>query len=376
VATFWFSFNGPQEVSFDLDLLEAGTIQHEDHFTFARMPIQISPLGPSRPHQFKTLKNASEFPLEGIKVVEFTAYAAGPMAGYLLAGLGAEVIKIEAPLGEEGRKFKPQFGGVSGYFINYNAGKKSIAIDLQSLENKNKLYDLIKTADIVLHNMRPGAMEKLGFGVDELLKVNPHLIYCSISGYGLSGPKLGALDTVIQGHLGLTGLFGDSSRPIRVGYSIADQLSGHFAAAGMVAALIQRSQINNGQIVDIAMSDSIAWLTQLMWNDSLMEISAFQIQASDGWIVATSSVHDYPRNLNCKDLIAFLNKQNIQAVPILDVDEVINQESLVRRGFMYQIKTQNDEMADLISPPMGIPVYEPKILHALGTHNYLLNTQK
>jgi len=124
------------------------------------------------------------------------------------------------------------------------------------------------------------------------------------------------------------------------------------------------------------MSDSIAWLTQLMWNDSLMEISAFQIQASDGWIVATSSVHDYPRNLNCKDLIAFLNKQNIQAVPILDVDEVINQESLVRRGFMYQIKTQNDEMADLISPPMGFPVYEPKILHALGTHNYLLNTQK
>ena len=366
----------PREVPFDTDLIEAGTIQQEDQFSFARMPIQISPIGPSTPYPSKSSSHASTLPLEGVKVIEFTAYAAGPMAGYLLASLGAEVIKIEAPHGEEGRKFKPQFGGVSGYFINYNAGKKSIAIDLQSLENKKKLYDLIATADIVLHNMRPGAMDKLGFGVDELLTINPHLIYCSISGYGLMGPKLGALDTVIQGHLGLTGLFGDSNRPIRVGYSIADQLSGHFAAAGMVAALIQRSQINNGQVVDIAMSDSIAWLTQLMWNDSLMEISAFQIQATDGWIVSTFRIQNYPRDLNCKELIEHLKKQDIQAVQVLEVDEVINQESLVNRGFMYQIKTQNDEMADLISPPLGIPVYEPKILHALGTHNYLLNTQK
>ena len=366
----------PREVPFDVDLLEAGTVQHEDQFSFARMPIQISSIGPSSPHPSISSIDAAVLPLEGVKVVEFTAYAAGPMAGYLLASLGAEVIKIEAPQGEEGRKFKPQFGGVSGYFINYNAGKKSIAIDLQSIENKKKLYDLIKTADIVLHNMRPGAMEKLGFGVDELLKINPHLIYCSISGYGLSGPKLGALDTVIQGHLGLTGLFGDSNRPIRVGYSIADQLSGHLAAAGMIAALIQRSQINNGQIVDIAMSDSIAWLTQLMWNDSSMAISGFQIQATDGWIICTSSAQDYPKNLNCKELIEHFKKQDIQAVQILEVDDVINQESLVRRGFMYKIKTQNNEMADLISPPLGIPVYEPRILHPLGTHNYLLNTQK
>jgi hypothetical protein len=124
------------------------------------------------------------------------------------------------------------------------------------------------------------------------------------------------------------------------------------------------------------MSDSIAWLTQLMWNDSLMEISAFQIQATDGWIVSTFRIQNYPRDLNCKELIEHLKKQDIQAVQVLEVDEVINQESLVNRGFMYQIKTQNDEMADLISPPLGIPVYEPKILHALGTHNYLLNTQK
>jgi crotonobetainyl-CoA:carnitine CoA-transferase CaiB-like acyl-CoA transferase len=87
-------------------------------------------------------------------------------------------------------------------------------------------------------------------------------------------------------------------------------------------------------------------------------------------------VQDYPKNLNCKELIEHFKKQDIQAVQILEVDDVINQESLVRRGFMYKIKTQNNEMADLISPPLGIPVYEPRILHPLGTHNYLLNTQK
>jgi crotonobetainyl-CoA:carnitine CoA-transferase CaiB-like acyl-CoA transferase len=144
----------------------------------------------------------------------------------------------------------------------------------------------------------------------------------------------------------------------------------------MVTALIQRSQINKGQIVDIAMSDAIAWLTQLMWNDSSMEIAAFQIQATDGWIVATSRVQNYPRDLNCKELIEYLKKQDIQAVQVLEVEEVITQESLVHRGFMYQIKTQNNEMADLISPPLGIPVYEPQLLHPLGTHNYLLNTHK
>ncbi len=364
----------PQDVPHDQDLLEAGTIHNEQNFSFARMPIQISPRGPSSPYIPKPIIKPSKLPLDGVKIVEFTAYAAGPMAGYLLASLGAEVIKIEAPHGEEGRKFKPQFGGVSGYFINYNAGKKSIAIDLQSPENKKKLYDLIATADVVLHNMRPGAMEKLGFGQDELLKINPHLIYCSISGYGLTGPKLGALDTVIQGHLGLTALLGDGNKPIRVGYSIADQLSGHLAAAGVIAALIHRNQINCGQVVDIAMSDSIAWLTQLMWNDSSREMLGFQIQATDGWVVLSTDIQDYPRNLNRKELIEYFNHQGLQAVQILEVDEVIQQESLASRGFMYQIKTQNNEMADLISPPLGIPVHEPKILHALGTHNYLLTT--
>lgn len=364
----------PKEVPFDLDLLNSGTIQFDDNLAFARMPIQILQKGANTPPPPTRSIRTSALPLDGVKVIEFSAYAAGPMAGYLLASLGADVIKIEAPNGEEGRKFKPQFGGVSGYFINYNAGKKSIAIDLLKEENKIKVYDLIKNADIVLHNMRPGAMDKLGFGIDQLLEICPSLIYCSISGYGLRGPKFAALDTVIQGHLGLTGLFGNSTRPIRVGYSIADQLSGHLAAAGIVAALIHRRKFGNSQVVDIAMSDSIAWLTQLMWNDASNKLLGFHMQAADGCIIAMANIENYPKNLNCNELIEYLRNQNIEAVQVLEVPEVIKQESLLSRGFMYQIKTQSGELADLISPPLGIPVSEPNLLNALGSHNYLLNS--
>ena len=143
----------------------------ENHVSFARTPIQIRESATN--YAQKTKMVSAKLPLNGIKVVEFTAYAAGPLTGFLLSSLGAEVIKIEPPSGEEGRKFKPQFDGISGYYINYNAGKQSIAIDLLDIENKKKVLRLIESADIVLHNMRPGAMDKLGFGIEELQHINP-----------------------------------------------------------------------------------------------------------------------------------------------------------------------------------------------------------
>jgi crotonobetainyl-CoA:carnitine CoA-transferase CaiB-like acyl-CoA transferase len=142
----------------------------------------------------------------------------------------------------------------------------------------------------------------------------------------------------------------------------------------MVAALLNRRQIKNGQVVDIAMSDSIGWLTQLSWNQPSESSLSFQLEAADGWVVVQKNYPNYPKELNRQQLVNFLSTKGIEAVPVLEVDEVIQQESLVQRGFLYQIATQNDEFADLISPPLGIDVYEPKTLFALGTHNYLLDT--
>ena len=362
----------PRDVPKDKDLLAAGTIQHENHLSFVRTPIRITQWDKGR--ELKQVPVNKSLPLEGIKVIEFTAYAAGPVAGYFLAALGAEVIKIEPPKGEEGRKFKPQFGGASGYFINYNAGKKSIEVNLQDADNKKKVNQLINSADVVLHNMRPGAMDKLGFGIQDVMKLNPSLVYCAISGYSSDGPKLAALDTVIQGHLGLTGLLGDGHHPIRIGYSIADQLSGHFAAAGVIAALINRRYSQMGQVVDIAMSDAIGWLTQLTWNESDSLASGFHIEATDGWVVSHHQVENYPKDLNRNELVQYLMTQGIESASVLEIDEVIHHQSLEARGFYYQIKTHNDDLADLISPPLGQAVFEPKILFALGSHNSLLNT--
>jgi crotonobetainyl-CoA:carnitine CoA-transferase CaiB-like acyl-CoA transferase len=361
----------PRDVPKDKDLLAAGTIQHENHLSFVRTPIRITQWDKGR--ELKLSPENKTLPLQGIKVIEFTAYAAGPVAGYFLAALGAEVIKIEPPKGEEGRKFKPQFGGASGYFINYNAGKKSIEVNLQDADNKKKVNQLIDSADVVLHNMRPGSMDKLGFGIQDIMAINPSLVYCAISGYSSDGPKLAALDTVIQGHLGLTGLLGDSHHPIRIGYSIADQLSGHFAAAAVIAALINRKHSQRGQVVDIAMSDAIGWLTQLTWNASDSLASAFQIEATDGWVVSNHQVENYSKHLNRQELVQYLMTQGIEAAPVLEIDEVIHQKSLQARGFYYQIKTHNDDLADLISPPLGQVVFEPKILFPLGSHNSLLN---
>ena len=360
----------PKEVPLDQDLIDAGIVCIENHVSFARTPIQIRESATN--YAQKTKMVSAKLPLNGIKVVEFTAYAAGPLTGFLLSSLGAEVIKIEPPSGEEGRKFKPQFDGISGYYINYNAGKQSIAIDLLDIENKKKVLRLIESADIVLHNMRPGAMDKLGFGIEELQHINPGLIYCSISGYGLNGPKLAALDTMIQGHLGITGLFTGVEFPIRIGYSIADQLSAHFAATSILAALINRDVTGKGQIVDTAMADAIAWLTQWNWNIYPSKNTSYQLKAKDGWVIASQHCEGTYEHLHRNELIHYLESQHIHATPVLEIQEVIDQQSLIERGFKYQIKMQNSELADLIAPPLGISVYEPTDFFTLGMHNHLI----
>jgi len=160
-------------------------------------------------------KSAS--PLDGIRVVEITRYAAGPLAGLVLASLGAEVIKIEAPGGEDCRGWTPRVGLVSGYFANYNAGKRSAVLDLREAAAREQLWALISKADVLLHNLRPGVMERMGFGADAVTARHPRVVYAAISGFGLRAPKLAALDTVMQGRLGLTALTGDGRVPLRVG---------------------------------------------------------------------------------------------------------------------------------------------------------------
>jgi len=177
-------------------------------------------------------------PLKGIKVIEFSHMVMGPCAGLMLADMGAEVIKVEPLGGDKTRRLR---GAGAGYFPMYNRNKKSIAINLKSPEGKAAVLEMIKAADVFIENFRPGALDKLGFGYDELKALNSRLIYCSEKGF-LDGPysHRTALDEVTQMMGGLAYMTGPPGRPLRAGSSVIDVTGGMFGAMGVLAALNER----------------------------------------------------------------------------------------------------------------------------------------
>jgi crotonobetainyl-CoA:carnitine CoA-transferase CaiB-like acyl-CoA transferase len=197
-------------------------------------------------------------PLEGVRVVEFAHMVMGPSCGLVLADLGAEVIKIEPLKGDNTRRL--EHAG-AGFFPVFNRNKKSFAVDLHKAEGRELVHRLLKTADVLTENFRPGALDKLGFSYDALKKENAGLIYCSLKGF-LHGPyehRL-ALDEVTQMMGGLAYMTGLPDRPLRAGSSVVDILGGTFAAVGILAALRERESTGRGKQVTSALFESTAYL--------------------------------------------------------------------------------------------------------------------
>jgi crotonobetainyl-CoA:carnitine CoA-transferase CaiB-like acyl-CoA transferase len=197
-------------------------------------------------------------PLEGIRVVEFAHMVMGPSCGLVLADLGAEVIKVEPLAGDNTRRLE---AAGAGFFPVFNRNKKSLAVDLQKDEGKQIVKRLLATADVLTENFRPGALDKLGFSIDSLKKINPRLIYCSLKGF-LKGPyehRL-ALDEVTQMMGGLAYMTGLPDRPLRAGSSVIDIMGGTFAAVGILAALREREKTGRGTCVTSSLFESTAYL--------------------------------------------------------------------------------------------------------------------
>jgi len=178
----------------------------------------------------------------------------------LFADLGAEVIKIEKPgIGESSREMPPYFfEDQSAYFIAMNRNKKSMTLDLKSDQGKRIFYELAKHSDVVVDNFRPGVVKKLGLGFDDLKKINPRIICCSISGYGQTGPfkERPAFDLVVQARGGIMSYTGEPDRmPVRMGAPLGDLAGGLFASQGILAALYQREKTGRGQQIDISLVD-------------------------------------------------------------------------------------------------------------------------
>src|SRR5690606_5097607 len=203
--------------------------------------------------------------LTGMTVIDFTRVLSGPYCTMVLADHGARVIKIEHPVrGDDTRHWGPPFvGEESAYFLSVNRNKESVTLDFKREESRDILERLLERADVLVENFRPGTLDEIGLGPADVLGRHPRLVYCSISGYGHTGPRRDepGYDAVMQAEGGLMSITGDpDGPPYRPGVAISDIVSGLFAAQGIMAALIARGRTGRGQHVDIGMLDATAAL--------------------------------------------------------------------------------------------------------------------
>ncbi|MEM3360053.1 MAG: CaiB/BaiF CoA-transferase family protein [Candidatus Bathyarchaeia archaeon] len=211
-------------------------------------------------------------PLKGIRILDLSRILTGPFCSMILADLGAEVIKVEMPRsGDDARLWGPPFiRGESAYFLCLNRNKKSITLNLKSEKGKAIIYKLVKECDVLLENFKPGVTKRLGVDYETISKINPRIIYCSITGFGQTGPyrDYPAYDIVIEGMGGLMGITSEPDRPPReVGIAIADIGAGMYAAIAILAALIAREKTGKGQWIDVSLLDStVSLMTHMAAN--------------------------------------------------------------------------------------------------------------
>jgi CoA:oxalate CoA-transferase len=238
------------------------------------------------------------FALDGVRVLELARFQAGPRGGMILSDLGAEVIKIEPPGGEETRKHPPMVRGQSVYFTVYNRGKKSVCLDMRSERGKEVFAALVKKSDIVLENFRPGVMRAMGFDYERLRALNPGIILVSVSGFGQYGPYTDrpAFDPLGQAMSGLMTLTGQPvGQPLGTASSVVDRYTALHATIGTLAALRHRERTGEGQVVDVCLLDSALTMVEIPTSYYLAtgaeggEGGRPPYRAKDGWVVISAA---------------------------------------------------------------------------------------
>ncbi len=365
-------------------------------------------------------------PLKGIRVIDFTSAMAGPFATMLLADLGADVIKVEPPAGDHARDWGPPFyrEKYSSYFASVNRGKRSIVVDLRTEAGREVVYRLVRTSRVVVESFRPGVTSKLGIDYESLSKINPKLIYCSISGYGQYGPyrDLPGYDLIALSMSGLLDLTGEPDRPpVKFGVPITDIVTGMYAVIAILSALY----IDVGTYIDLSLLDSaISLLTHQAGyyfatgkdpqrlGSAHPSIAPYQVfKASDGFLVlaigndrlwldfcraigmpelaqrmefATNS--DRVRNREVlvkildevlsKETVSFwvreLRKYGIPVAPVYSVSQILNDEHVLARDMVKELKHPLVGIIKVIANPikftnMDIGAYSPPPI--LGEHS-------
>ncbi|SMX26763.1 Succinyl-CoA:(R)-benzylsuccinate CoA-transferase subunit BbsF [Pelagimonas phthalicica] len=317
--------------------------------------------------------SAPKGPLEGVKVIELARILAGPWAGQTLADLGAEVIKIESPAGDDTRQWGPPFIEREGdqsaaYFHSCNRGKASEVVDLASPDGQARMRDLVADADILIENFKLGGLKKYGMDYESLSALNPRLIYCSITGFGQDGPYAhrAGYDYIIQGMSGFMSITGDpDGQPQRAGVAITDLFTGLYSVSGILSALYQRERTGKGQHIDMALLDCAV---AAMANQSMNYLSTgtppgrtgnyhpnltpYQVfDCSDGHIIiATGNDGQYQR------LCGLLGLEEMAEDPdyLKNADRVANRDAMIAR---LSAATAQRSKADLLAAceAQGVP---------------------
>lgn len=298
--------------------------------------------------------NNTEGALSGVRVVTCSTAQAGTVPYMLMADLGAEVIKVEVPgTGDGSRRAGEIKNGVSSFFETNNRGVKSLTLNLKAPEGKQILYELIKRADVFGQNFRPGAAERNGFGYEELRKINPKLVYASISAYGLEGPdaNLPGTDAVGQALSGVTEAFSIPGKPMRTGVaSVADETTAILTFGGILAALIHARETGQGQKVDTSLVGSafrlMGWtMATTMWKNQA-PITGARINGSRNRAGIAACFND----IDGKPLAIQLDaRQWLPALEILGFHNEMDKKGLLDLGIAFDSEEDKNEILDTLS---------------------------
>ena len=356
--------------------------------------------------------------LDGVKILDFTRVLAGPYATMLLADLGAEVIKVEPPQGDESRSWPPMLsGGQSGYFMALNRNKRSIRLNLKDERAVKIARDLASGVDIVVENFTPGVTAKLGIDYETLAKDHAGLIYCSISGFGQHGPYRNkkAYDPIIQGMTGLMSITGEQDRsPVKVGIPITDLVAANKAAVAILAAYVYRLKSGAGQYIDVALYDGMISMLTIMamdylasghppqrWGlDHIHRVPARAFETADGKYVQVAATSDrmYPvfcsllgvedlatdprfdtnakrvknrdqlapmleekmRRKTLAEWLTIFEQAGIPCGPILDLKEVFNDANIAARQLLLPVQHPIEGRVDLLGFPYKLSETPPQ----------------
>ncbi|MDS9466298.1 CaiB/BaiF CoA-transferase family protein [Paracoccus sp. MBLB3053] len=312
-------------------------------------------------------------PLAGLKVVELARILAGPWAGQILADLGAEVTKVEAPEGDDTRRWGPPFIERDGessaaYFHSTNRGKRSVVADFRTPEGQDKVRSLVADADVVIENFKVGGLAKYGLDFASLSALNPRLVYCSVTGFGQTGPYAhrAGYDYIIQGMSGLMSVTGEpAAQPQKVGVAVVDIFTGVYSVVGILAALHQRAATGRGQHVDMALFDVA---TAVMANQAMNYLATGQapsrlgnahpnlvpyavFDCADGWIIiATGNDAQYRRLCSTLGLPGLADAPAYAA----NADRIANREALTAALSAVTVAWKRDDLLAALEA-QGVP---------------------